>query len=270
MNRENHHQSGRLTDRVAIVMGAGSAGPGWSIGKATAVAFARAGARVMAIDDNRTAAADVEALIRDEGGICDAVVADVTVGDDVKRVVDCTMERHGRIDVLHNNVGMARVGGPVELSEEDWLASMWLNVGSAFLACKHILPVMEAQRTGVITTVSTIASKRWIGTAMIGYATFKGALNSFTRTVAMHYAAKGIRANVIIPGRMDTPMLRAGFRSLYPDEETLVADKAAICPTGRLGQPWDVADAAIFLASEEAKYITGIELPVDGGVLCQS
>lgn len=259
-----------LKNRVAIVIGAGSAQKGWSIGKATSVAFSRAGAKVIAVDFNPSAAVDVETAIRRDGGTCHAVIADATSSERVKDVVDTAMELHERIDILQINVGYAHLGGPVELSEADWLASMQINVGSAFLACKHILPIMQAQRSGVITTISSVASARWSGVAMIGYATFKGALNSFTRMVAMQYADKGIRANAILPGRMDTPMLRAGLRASYADDDALIADKASHCPTGQLGDAWDVAAASVFLASDDAKYITGIELPVDGGIMCQS
>lgn len=267
---DDNGRSPRLKDRVAIVMGAGSVRPGWSIGKATSVALARAGAKVIAVDHDAPAAGDVEAVIRREGGTCHAMVADVTRNEHVEQIVAAVMALHGRIDLLQNNVGLVHLGGPVELSEADWLASMWLNVGSAFLACKHILPIMESQRAGVVTTVSSVASERWSGTAMIGYATFKGALNAFTRSVALQYAAKGIRANVILPGRMDTPIMREGYRGFYADDDAMLQDKAAHCPTGTLGEPWDVAAAALFLASDEAKYITGAMLPVDGGIMGQT
>lgn len=260
----------RLKGRVALVMGAGSSRPGLSIGKATAIALARSGARVVAVDIDERAAADVAQVIRDEGGECEPVTADVTVCSDVQRAVEKAVDRFGTIHILQNNVGVVHLGGPVDLSEEAWLRSMQLNVGSAFLACKHVLPIMERQGSGVITSISSIAGVRWVGIDMIAYSTFKGALNSFTQTVALQYAPKGIRANVVIVGRMDTPILRESLRSLYPDEESLIADKASICPTGTLGQPWDIAGASVFLASDEARYINGVALPVDGGVLYQS
>ena len=259
-----------LEDKVALILGAGSSRPGLSIGKATSIAFARAGAKVMAVDVDEAAAEDVRNVIRAEGGICDAVVADVTSSESVKRAVDEAMARFGRIDVLQNNVGVAHVGGTVDMSEDTWLASMKLNVGSAFLACKHVLPVMEAQGGGAITNISSISGQRWVGVPMIGYAAFKAALNNFTQNVALQYARAGIRANVVVVGRMDTPILRASLGSLYDSDEALIADKSSICPTGKLGEPWDVADASIFLASDAAKYVTGVLLPVDGGVLCQS
>ncbi len=259
-----------LRDKVALVFGAGSSRPGLSIGKATSIAFARAGAKVVAVDIDDGAAQDVQSAIRAEGGSCEAVVADVTDSESVKRAVDAAMARFGRIDVLQNNVGVAHVGGPVEMSEETWLASMNVNVGSAFLTCKHVLPIMEAQGGGAITNISSISGQRWVGVPMIGYAAFKAALNNFTQNVALQYARAGVRANVVVVGRMDTPILRASLGSLYDSDEALIADKSSICPTGKLGEPWDVAAASIYLASDAAKYVTGVLLPVDGGVLCQS
>jgi NAD(P)-dependent dehydrogenase (short-subunit alcohol dehydrogenase family) len=263
-------RSERLSGRTALVMGAGSSAPGWSIGKATAVALSRAGANVVAVDIDAAAAADVCEIIRGEGGACEAVVGDVTREDDVSRAVGAALNRFGRIDILQNNVGVVHLGGPVEMSVETWTASMWLNVGAAFLATKHVVPTMQAQGSGVITNISSIAGERWVGVAMVGYSAFKAALISFSRSVALQYAPTGIRSNAIVVGRMDTPLLRKSFGALYRDDDALVADKSAICPTGRLGQPWDIADASVFLASDEAKYITGAMLPVDGGVLCQS
>lgn len=259
-----------LKGRTALVLGAGSGSSGWGIGKATAAAFARAGANVMAVDVDLEAAKRTEQVIKDEGGTCEGIAADVTASDDVKAAADRCMERFGRIDILQNNVGVVHVGGPVEMSEETWLTSMRLNVGGTFLACKHVLPIMERQGSGVVTNVSSISGARWVGTPMVGYSTFKGGLIPFTQSIALQYARKGIRANVVMPGRMDTPMMRASFRSQYPDEQALVADKASTCPTGQLGDAWDIAYASVFLASDQAKYITGAMLPVDGGVLCQS
>ncbi len=259
-----------LKGKVALVLGAGSSRPGLSIGKATSIAFGRAGAAVVAVDVDDEAAAAVADEIRSEGGTCEPVSADVTDSALLKRAVDAAMARFGRIDILHNNVGVAHVGGPVEMTEETWLASMRLNVGSAFLSCKHVLPIMEAQGGGAITNVSSISGMRWVGVPMIAYSSFKAALNNFTQNVALQYAPKGIRANVVIVGRMDTPILRASLGHLYENDEALIADKSSICPTGKLGEPWDVAAASIYLASDAAKYVTGVLLPVDGGVLCQS
>jgi NAD(P)-dependent dehydrogenase (short-subunit alcohol dehydrogenase family) len=179
------------------------------------------------------------------------------------------MAWQGRIDILHNNVGMAYLGGPVEMSEETWDHSLKLNVGSLFLSCRHVLPLMEAQGSGAIVNVSSIASIRWLGTAYIGYAASKAAVNQFTQAIAMQYADKGIRANAILPGMMNTPTARASLGSTFADEADLVAKRNAACPTGAMGDAWDIAWASVFLASDQAKYITGVLLPVDGGMTCK-
>lgn len=259
----------RLKGKVALVFGAGSIGPGWGNGKATAVAYAREGARVIAIDLNAEAAKETAAIIHSEGGACEAVTANVTVSEDIRRVVSHTMGLHGRIDILHNNVGMAYVGGPVEMSEKTWNDSMLLNVGSLFLTCKHVLPVMEAQGAGAIVNVSSIASIRWLGTPYISYAASKAGVNQFTQAIALQYARKGIRANAILPGMMDTPTARVALNSQFDDEADLVARRNAACPTGSMGDAWDIAHASVFLASDEARYITGVLLPVDGGMTCK-
>jgi NAD(P)-dependent dehydrogenase (short-subunit alcohol dehydrogenase family) len=259
----------RLQGKVALVFGAGSIGPGWGNGKAVAVAYAREGARVVAVDLNLAAAEETAAIIRGEGGACEALRADVTKSDDVKAAADRCVALHGRIDILHNNVGMAYVGGPVEMSEKTWADSMQLNVGSLFLACKHVLPVMQAQGSGAIVNVSSIASIRWLGTAYIAYSASKAAVNQFTQAIALQYARQGIRANAILPGMMDTPTARVALQSQFSDEAELVARRNAACPTGAMGDAWDIAHASVFLASDEARYITGVLLPVDGGMTCK-
>ncbi len=259
----------RLEDKVALVFGAGSIGPGWGNGKATAVAYAREGARVIAVDLNIDAARETAEIISGEGGICEPISADVTVADDIARVTERCMKLHGRIDILHNNVGMAVVGGPVEMSEKTWNESMHLNVGSLFLTSKSVLPIMVAQGAGAIVNVSSIASIRWLGTAYISYAASKAAVNQFTQAIALQYARNGIRANAILPGMMNTPTARVALNSQFVDEAELVARRNAACPTGSMGDAWDIAWASVFLASDEARYITGVLLPVDGGMTCK-
>jgi NAD(P)-dependent dehydrogenase (short-subunit alcohol dehydrogenase family) len=256
----------RLKDKVALIFGAGASSPGWGNGNATAVIFARQGAKVIAVDRSVEAARATADIIVGEGGSCRAVAADVTITADVKRAVEICMAEHDRIDILQNNVGVTHLGGPVELSDEAWNHSMQVNVGYMFQACKHVLPIMEAQGAGAIVNVSSIASVRWTGRPWIGYATFKAAVNQFTQAVAMQYARSGIRANVVMPGRMYTPMVRDQLSSLYADQDDLRASIEATCPTGKMGDGWDVAYASLFLASDEAKYVTGAILPVDGGV----
>lgn len=259
----------RLQDKVAIVFGAGSIGPGWGNGKATAVAYAREGAKILAVDVNPAAAGETAGIIRGEGGACDPCAADVTDSASVAKAVARCMERFGRIDVLHNNVGMAALGGPVEMTEAVWASSLQLNIGGAFLTCKHVLPIMEAQGRGAIVNVSSIASIRWLGTAYISYSAAKAALNQFTQAIALQYARKGIRANAILPGMMNTPTARVALGSEFADDADLVARRNAACPTGSMGDAWDIAWASVFLASDEAKYITGVLLPVDGGITCK-
>jgi NAD(P)-dependent dehydrogenase (short-subunit alcohol dehydrogenase family) len=258
-----------LQDRVVIVIGAGSSGPGWGNGKACAVSFARAGAKVIAVDANQAAAEETVSLIRSEGGEAEAVRADVTRSSELKQMTELALDHYGCIDVLHYNVGIALLGGCVELSEEDWNKALQVNVTGCFLACKHILPVMERQGRGVVLTTGSIAGIRWSGVNYISYYVTKAAIIPLTRAVAMQYARKGIRAACILPGLMNTPMIYgAKLENAYADGDVqrMIAVRDAQCPTGKMGEAWDVANAAVFLASDAAKYITAAELVVDGGI----
>jgi NAD(P)-dependent dehydrogenase (short-subunit alcohol dehydrogenase family) len=258
-----------LRDRVAIVIGAGSSGPGWGNGKACAVSFARAGAKVVAVDVIAAAAAETVALIHAEGGTAQAAQADAARSEDLQRVVETTLSAYGRVDILHYNVGVAVVGGCVELSEQEWDRGLRLNLTGCFLACKHVLPVMERQASGVILTTGSIAAMRWTGVDYVAYYASKAALTQFTRAVAMRYAGKGVRAVTLVPGLMHTPMILASkLQEAYSrgDIEKMIAVRDAQCPTGRMGDAWDVANAAVFLASDAAQYITATELVIDGGI----
>ncbi|WP_375595036.1 SDR family NAD(P)-dependent oxidoreductase [Algihabitans albus] len=269
--------AGRLQDKVAIVVGAGSSGPGWGNGKATAALFAREGAKVLCVDRNGAAAEETAGLIAEEGGTASAFAADVTEGAQVAAMVAAARgadwNAGGRIDVLHNNVGIVEVGGPVEASEESWHRVMDVNLTSMFLTCKHVLPVMEAQfeergQGGALVNIASIAGIRWAGVPYISYAASKAGVIQFTRAVALQYAAKGIRANSILPGLMNTPMIREPLKEVYAggDVDRMVELRDAQCPTGKMGDAWDVAYASLFLASDEAKYVTATELVVDGGI----
>ena len=265
--------AGRLAGKVAIVTGAGSIGPGWGNGKAVAALFAREGARIFAVDISIDAAAETKAIIEGEGGECEMHAADVSLGREVKALVERCLARFGRIDVLHNNVGILDAGGPVEESEEVWEKTVRVNLSSMFLMCKYVLPQMLRQfeaegKGGAIVNIGSIAGIRYTGVPYIGYSTTKGAVIPFTRAIAMQYAAKGIRCNCILPGLMNTPMVHKGLAGAYADGDVdrMVAIRDAQCPTGKMGDAWDVAHAALFLASDEAKYITGVSLPVDGGI----
>lgn len=260
----------RLVGKVAIVFGAGSVGEGWGNGKASAVAYSRAGARVVAVDMNEGAAEETRGIIAAEGGEAIAIPADVTRFDQVVRAVEEAKSRFGRIDILHNNVGITSKGGPVETSEEVWDRVMAVNVKSMFLTTKAILPTMVEQSSGAIVNISSLASIRWTGYAYSAYYASKGAVNQFTKGLAIQYAAQGIRANCILPGLMDTPHIYQQITGFYGTREEMVAGRHAASPTGRMGDAWDVANAAVFLASDEAKYINGVELCVDGGMHVRS
>ncbi|MDE2361417.1 MAG: SDR family oxidoreductase [Hyphomicrobiales bacterium] len=262
--------SGRLQDKIAIVFGAGSVGPGWGNGKATATTFAREGAHVVCVDSNRAAAEETVAIISGEGNLATAALCDVTKSAEVKAVVDATISAHGRIDVLHNNVGYATMGGPIELSEDEWRRTIDLNVTGCFLACKHALPHMLARRSGAIVNVSSIAAIRWTGYPYAAYYAAKAAVNNFTMGLALQYAGDGIRANAIMPGLMNTPLIHQQISGQYEDADEMVRARDAACPMGRMGTAWDIAKAALFLASDEAAYITGVSLPVDGGLSFRS
>lgn len=261
----------RLKDKVAIVTGAGSAGPGWGNGKATAVLFAREGARVFAVDINLAAAEETKGIIDAEGGDCTVMRVDVSRSDEVRAMVDRCLEAYGRIDILHNNVGIVEVGGPVETSEEDWDRVLAVNLTSQFLTCKYVLPHMEKQGGGAIVNVSSIAAIRYTGVPYVTYYTTKAAILGLTQSVALQYAEKGIRANAILPGLMNTPMIVEPLKEAYAagDVDKMIQIRNEQCPMKRMGDAWDVAHAALYLASEEAKYVTGAQLVVDGGITCK-
>jgi len=184
----------RLKDKVALVSGAGSSGPGWGNGKATAVLFAREGAKILAADLYLEAAVETKRIIEREGGTCEAVTGNVSVAEDVAAIVDACIRAFGRIDVLHNNVGIVEVGGPVETSEESWDRVNDVNLKSMFLTCKRVLPHMERQGKGAIVNIGSVSGIRWLGVPYISYAATKAAIIQFTRVIALQYARSGIRA----------------------------------------------------------------------------
>lgn len=260
----------RLENKIALVFGAGSSGPGWGNGKATAVLFARHGAHVACIDISPAAAAETAALIAQEGGRASSHSCDVTRSEEVARVVEQVVAAQGRIDILHNNVGHATMGGPIELSEADWDRALDINLKSCFLTTKHVLPHMLARRSGAIVNVSSLAAIRYTGYPYAAYYAAKAAVNNFTMSLALHHARDGIRANAIMPGLINTPLIFGQISGQYESAEAMVAARDATCPMGHMGTAWDVAKAALFLASDDAAYITGISLPVDGGLSCRA
>jgi NAD(P)-dependent dehydrogenase (short-subunit alcohol dehydrogenase family) len=262
--------SGQLEGRTALVVGAGSVGPGWGNGKATAVLLAREGAKVFCVDINPPAAQQTVEIIRSEGGEAEAFQADASSGVAVEEAVNACLDRFGRIDVLDNNVGIAEIGGVVELPEADWDRVLAVNLKSCFLAMKHVIPVMERQGGGSIVNISSIASLRYTGVPYATYYATKAAMNHLTRTTAVQYAPKQIRINAVLPGLMKTPMVEnsTGLVDRYGsgEVEEMWRNRAAQCPMGFMGDAWDVAYAVLFLASDQSRYITGIELVVDGGL----
>ena len=257
----------RLKRKVAMVTGAGSIGPGMGNGKATAILFAREGARVMLVDLNPEAAEDTKHIIDEEGGECVVFKADVSKSSDCKRMVGKCIQTFGRVDILHNNVALGAHGGPVETSEEDWDRVIDINLKSIFLTCKYALPYMEKQGSGAIINISSTGALRASPYPTLTYAVSKAGVIALTREVAIQYAAKGIRVNAILPGLMKTPRIAYYYKSASDwDVEEMWRRRDAMSPTGKQGDPWDIAYAALFLASDEAKYITGTTLIIDGGL----
>jgi NAD(P)-dependent dehydrogenase (short-subunit alcohol dehydrogenase family) len=262
---------GRLQDKVAIVTGAGSSGPGWGNGKATAVLYAREGAKVFAVDIRSEGAEETRDIIEKEGGECVSHPADVSQSQEVRTLVEQCMRTFGQVDILHNNVGTLAMGGPEEISEEVWDHHMAINTKSVFLACKYTLPIMVEQGKGAIVNISSIASIRYTGYPSLVYNASKGALNQLTQNIAVQYASKGVRANCVLPGLMNTPMIYEPLKNAYGPNgpEEMIRQRDKMVPLGKMGDAWDVAYASLFLASDEAKYITGALLVVDGGLTCK-
>jgi NAD(P)-dependent dehydrogenase (short-subunit alcohol dehydrogenase family) len=258
----------RLKNKVAMVIGAGQRpGPTMGNGRATAVVFAREGARVLAVDRNLDSAEETVGLIRKEGGEAYAFAANVTEESSLQAAVAACLERWKRIDVLHYNVGISIAGGdaPVtEITAEAFDRIVAVNLRGMVMACKHTLPVMRKQRSGVIIHISSMAA--WGDYPYVSYKTSKAAVIALTQQVAIQNAKYGIRANVILPGLIDTPMaVDTRAETSGRSREEIVAERNAKVPMGKMGTAWDVAHAALFLASDEAGFITGVALPVDGG-----
>jgi NAD(P)-dependent dehydrogenase (short-subunit alcohol dehydrogenase family) len=265
---------GRLTGKTAMVIGAGSIGPGWGNGKASAVLFAREGANVVCVDRSDKAAAETVEIIRGEGGIAQPVTADASNSAQVKAAVELAMERFGRIDVLQNNVGITEIGGVVELPEETWDHVFDVNLKSMFLSMKHVIPIMVEQGGGSIINISSISSIRYLDTPYVSYYTTKAAVNHMTRVTAGEYASRQVRVNAVLPGFMDTPMAvdsAKRFRGLTEENKDAAwRAKAARVPMGWMGDGWDIANAALFFASDESRFVTGAQLVVDGGTTLRS
>jgi NAD(P)-dependent dehydrogenase (short-subunit alcohol dehydrogenase family) len=258
----------RLQDKIAIVTGAGSAGPGWGNGRATAVRFAQEGAKIFASDRNLDSLKETVERVEEAGGTIKTHSCDVTDGASVAAMVQACLDAFGRVDVLVNNVGGSAAGGPVEMTEAVWDAQIDLNLKSVFLTCKHVLPIMERQGAGAIVNLSSTSGLRFTGAAQVAYAATKAAIIQFSKVVAVQYAPKGIRVNTVIPGQLHTPMVEARLAGQRAggDVEALLKQRQSRIPLNFMGDGRDTANAALFLASDEARFITGTEIVVDGGM----
>jgi len=257
----------RLKGKVAIVVGAGSAGPGMGNGKASAIIYAREGAKVLLVDNNLAAAEETKQMIIREKGECTTLQADVSLPKDCKLIMERCVEIFGKIDILHNNVGINIRGGLTECKEEDWDKILNINLTSVFLTCKYVIPFMEKNNSGSIINISSIGAIRTSKEFDVAYAVSKAGVIALTQEIAIQYAIKGIRANTILPGLIDTPRIYEKDKKAYGDNiEEKKENRSRLCPMGKQGDAWDIANASLFLASDEAKYITGTTLIVDGGL----
>ncbi len=258
----------RFEDRVAIVAGAGCVGPGWGNGRAIAVGLAEEGARVFAVDRDPHTLVETVSRIEAIGGVVHTHLCDVTKGDAVRGMVQACMDLWGRVDVLVNCVGGSAAGGPVEMDEAVWDRQMDFNLKSVFLTCKHVLPIMQAQKKGAIVNLASTSALRWTGAAQVAYAATKAGVIQMSKVIAVQYAPDGIRVNTVVPGQLHTPMVEtrlAGQRA-GGDVEALLKQRVARIPLGFMGDGRDTAAAVLFLASDEARFITGTEIVVDGGM----
>lgn len=260
--------SGRLSGKVVVVTGAGSVGPGWGNGRAIAVRFAEEGAKVFAVDRDADRMLETIRLVKEAGGEIETATCDVTQSASIAYIVEACLTRFGRIDVLINNVGGSAAGGPVEMSEEVWDAQIDHNLKSVFLTCKHVLPLMEKQGSGAIVNISSTSGLRWTGSAQVAYASTKAGVIQFSRVTAVQYAKAGIRINTVVPGQLYTPMVdvRLAKQRTGGDVSALLQQRQSRIPLPFMGDGRDTANAALFLASDEARFITGTELVVDGGM----
>ena len=257
----------RLAGKTAIIVGAGQQ-PGTTLGngRATAERFAEEGATCLLVDINPEWAEDTLKAVTDRGAAASVFQADITDEDQCRAIVAACVERYGRIDILHNNVGRSQGDkGTSELAAAVWDDLFAMNLKGMFMTCKHALPVMREQGAGAIINISSTSSLSHRPT--IAYKTSKGAINTMTQHIAAENAPFGIRANAILPGLIDTPMaIERRSAESGKSREAIRAERDSRVPMGKMGTAWDVANAAVFLASEEARYITGVVLPVDGGL----
>jgi NAD(P)-dependent dehydrogenase (short-subunit alcohol dehydrogenase family) len=262
---------GRVEGKVALVMGAGCVGPGWGNGRAAAVLFAREGAKVFAVDKNQDAMTETVARVGNDGEIV-THLCDATDDAQVKATTEACRKKFGRIDILLNNVGGSAPGGVAEMSEDTFDHQIDYNLKSVFLSCRHVIPVMIRQGGGAIVNTASTSGISFSGSPQIGYASSKAAIIQFSRVTAVQYAKQSIRVNTVIPGQMHTPMVevRLAKQRTGGDIESLLKSRVARIPLGFMGDGRDTAAAVLFLASDEARFITGTEIVVDGGMTARS
>lgn len=259
--------AGRVEGKVALIAGAGCVGPGWGNGRAAAVLFAREGAKVFAVDKNAESMAETVAHVGNDGEIV-THACDVTDDAQVRAMTETCRKAFGRIDILINNVGGSAAGGAAEIAEDAFDAQIEYNLKSVFLTCRHVIPIMIEQGGGAIVNTASTSGTRYTGSPQVGYASSKAAVIQFSRVTAVQYAKHGIRVNTVVPGQMHTPMVEARLAKQRTggDIEALLKSRVARIPLGFMGDGRDTAAAVLFLASDEARFITGTELVVDGGM----
>ncbi|MCJ2052044.1 SDR family NAD(P)-dependent oxidoreductase [Methylobacterium sp. J-070] len=260
-----------LDGKVALITGCGSQGPGWGNGKATAVTFARRGAAVYGVDLNAEAAEETRRLVEAEGGRFAVGIGSVTDRATVEGFVADCRARFGRLDILVNNVGLSIPGSPAVMTEEDWDAQIEINLKSAFLCTRSVLPGLVEQGGGAVVSIASTAAIRYSGKPQAAYAAAKAGLVQFSRVTAVEFAARGVRLNCVLPGLIETPLVERLARQFASAETGLDRDafyrrRHQQPPMGRMGEAFDVAHAALYLASDAAKYVTGTEILVDGGL----
>ncbi len=260
----------RLLGKTVLVFGGGCCAPGWGNGKATSVLLARAGAKVVVVDINKIAADETASLIEEEGGEVIALTADITKRDQVDIAVSTARGSLGEIDVLVNNVGMVIGGGLERLDVEDWHSAFKTNVTGFFHSCQAVMPAMRKRKSGSVINIGSVSGARQMGIDYPAYAAAKAAVAQFTRSLAVEYAPHHVRVNAVVPGLIHTPLVEASLARLYDGAEInrILETRNAQVPMGHMGDAWDVAEAVLYLASDGAKYVTGIELVVDGGLSC--
>ena len=259
---------GRLAGKVAIVTGAGCIGPGWGNGRAITARFIEEGASVLAVDRSPDALVDTMALVKASKDMIASHICDVTDADQLEGMIDACQKHFGGLDILVNNVGGSANGGAIDLTAAAWQAQIDYNLTSVFTACKLALPLMVAQKSGAIVNIASTSGLRWTGAAQVGYAASKAGVIQLSRVTAVEFAKHGIRVNTVVPGQLHTPMVEARLAGQRAggDVDALLQQRLARIPLGFTGDGRDTANAVLFLASDEARFITGTEIVVDGGM----